>query len=178
MTLNLAAHYRHKHSKKYPLRFVQGDGFRKLNRKERRNRKGHKYEILRRLIVQTDIVGITIDHEFFRVTPDGLVEFFPGYRSDGPSGPTVDTASFMRGAFTHDVWFQVLRELEKLIASGEMTLSPEWPTDIALLWRRIFDAANEGLRKDCKTDGMLWPRYHWVYYAVHKAGASSAGGVR
>jgi len=161
-----------------PELFVKGRQYRKLNRKERRNRKGHKYEIISFCSVMTALVGINVEHDFFSVTPDGCVTFKEGYRSDGPSGPTVDTASFMRAAFVHDMWFQILRELDALLDSGALTLSPEWPTDRALIWRRIFAAANLDLRKMCKEDGMLWPRYHWVYYAVHYRGASSAGGVR
>ncbi len=33
-----------------------------------------------------------------------------GYACDGPSGPTVDTASTMRGAFLHDGLYQLMRE--------------------------------------------------------------------
>lgn len=33
-----------------------------------------------------------------------------GYAWDGPSGPTIDTRSFLRGSLVHDVLYQLMRE--------------------------------------------------------------------
>jgi len=175
MWFDLADYYRRTPTKKYPERIVQGEDYRKLSSKERKNRKGHKYEVLRVGACETAIVGVSLYHAFFSISPEGRVYTRLGYRWDGPSGPTVDTASFMRGSKNHDVWFQVLRELDALIDKGKITFSREWPTDRALIWQRIFDAANRDLRKHCREDGMMWPRYHWVHRSVQRFGASHAG---
>ncbi|MBF31847.1 MAG: hypothetical protein Unbinned1322contig1000_40 [Prokaryotic dsDNA virus sp.] len=76
-----------------------------------------------------------------------------GYRWDGPSGPTLDTISFMRGSLIHDVLYQLIRE-KKL----NLTLRRE---------------ADKLLRKHCREDGMSWVSAYLVYKAVRIFGAKA-----
>jgi len=41
---------------------------------------------------------------------DGMLWISQGYRWDGASGPTIDTANSMRASCVHDVLFQMMRE--------------------------------------------------------------------
>ena len=41
---------------------------------------------------------------------NGLLEVFPGYFWDGPSGPTIDTIAFVFASLPHDIGYQALRE--------------------------------------------------------------------
>lgn len=77
-----------------------------------------------------------------------------GYASDGPSGPTVDTKNFMRGAFRHDGGYQLIR----------MGVFPESS-------RQLWD---NQLRQDCLQDGMSGVRSALVYQGVHFFGSENA----
>lgn len=41
--------------------------------------------------------------------PTGLLVMDKNYVSDGPSGPTIDTKSSIRGAFVHDAGYRLMR---------------------------------------------------------------------
>ncbi len=43
------------------------------------------------------------------LTPEGLLVIEPGYAWDGPSGPALDTKSFMAASLVHDVLYQMRR---------------------------------------------------------------------
>lgn len=77
-----------------------------------------------------------------------------GYAWDGPSGPTLDTPSFMRGSLVHDVLYQLMRERQ-----------------IPRSFRRDADQI---LVDICKQDGMSWIRRRWVYAAVRLFGGKFA----
>lgn len=141
----LSDYFRKKESLKYPERFIQGVDYKKIDHPI------YKYEMLRDRAIITRQVGYKVNAEHFSLNEFGLKIIRAGYRSDGPSGPTVDTPSFMRSAFSHDVDFQILR-------SG---LIPDRSRD------KFFHRANLELRRISKEDGMMWPRYHWVYMAVN-----------
>lgn len=173
---SFARYFRKKSTRKYPERFIQGLDYRELTPAERNNRKGHKYEMLRTRAVMTRIKGLTIKHKFFSVEPSGLMQIKKGYRSDGPSSLTVDTPSFMRACWPHDIWFQILREFFKLNITGDAMFEVH-RFDPRLIRKAIFDDANLDLRLHCKQDGMLWPRYDLVYWVVKNYGAKHAGGV-
>ena len=85
---------------------------------------------------------------------DGVLKLKQGYAWDGPSGPSFDTPSFMRGSLVHDALYQMMR-------NG--LLPPE---------RRQY--ADEMLRTICRTDGMNWLRAQGVYRAVRLFGAAAA----
>lgn len=76
------------------------------------------------------------------------------YAWDGPSGPTIDTKSFMRGSLVHDAFYQLMRE-------GR--LDPK-------IWK---DYADQLLRKMCIEDGMWRFRANYVYWAVKHFGGRS-----
>ena len=79
-----------------------------------------------------------------------------GYCWDGPSGPTIDSPSFMRGSLFHDAWYQIFRERE--------------------YYRMFKDDADRLLRAMCLADGMHPWRAAWVYWGVKTFGGKSAGG--
>jgi len=88
-----------------------------------------------------------ITTEFVQLDSNGLMTLKAGFPTDGPSGPSVDTKTFMRGAFFHDGLYMLLRK--------------------NLL--HVEDARHEAdklLRKICREDGMSWFRAWYVYRAV------------
>lgn len=97
---------------------------------------------------QTDIYPRKdIISEYVELKSDGLMTLRAGFPTDGPSGPTIDTKTFMRGAFFHDGLYVLLRR--------------------NLL--QVEDArhrADKLLRQICLEDGMNRVRAWWVYRAV------------
>jgi len=66
-------------------------------------REGYKYVLHETYSVQTSIrPPADIITPFITLTASGLLILRAGYASDGPSGPTIDTKNFIRGAFGHD----------------------------------------------------------------------------
>jgi hypothetical protein len=84
----------------------------------------------------------------------GICEIASGYASDGPSGPTLDTKDFIRGAVEHDAMYQLFRE----------GVFP--PT--------LRDVADRHLVEKCKQDGMPWFRRQYVYLGLKLGGAKAA----
>ena len=166
---NLARYFRKRLSKKYAKRFIQGTDYKELSKSERSGKKHNKYEMLRNCVVLTEIKGYRISHRYFELYEDGRLVIKTGYRWDGPSGPTVDTPSFMRGSCVHDIFFQCLRENLFILIKLKWESWGEVSN-----WRRLFNLSNKELRRFCIEDGMMYPRYDWVYYAVKKAGAKHA----
>lgn len=80
-----------------------------------------------------------------------------GYCWDGPSGPTIDTDSFMRGSLFHDAWYQLFRENSYYRSK----------------WK---DYADLMLMAHCIDDGMWEWRAKVVYWGVKTFGAKAAGG--
>ena len=116
---------------------------------------GYKYQLHETYTVQTCIYPpYDIVTEYISLTKEGLLTLKEGYACDGPSGPTVDTKNFIRGAFGHDGLYQLMRT--KLLDCG---------------WRPTVD--NELVRW-CKEDGMCWIRCWWVLKAVSFGGEKSA----
>ena len=78
------------------------------------------------------------------------------YTWDGPSGPTLDTKSFMRGSLAHDALYQLMR--------------------LDLLDRVKYRIdADRTLRKICRQDGMNPIRAWYVFWAVHLCAKGAAG---
>jgi len=119
-------------------------------------RSGYKYQITRDyygiLNQELEYKGVFED-DFLIVSGRDLI-IKKHYASDGPSGPTIDTKTFMRGAFRHDAGYQLTR----------LGVYPESS-------RKLWD---EQLRQDCKNDGMMNARAQWVYAGVRIGGGSSA----
>jgi len=119
-------------------------------------RDGYKYQL-----AADYQVPIAIKPAEFILTPyirldiDGMLSIVSGYAWDGPSGPTVDTKSFMRGSLVHDALYQLMRERH---------LDPE----------KHRETADEELRRLCIEDGMPAWRAWWVYQGVRFGGGPAA----
>lgn len=109
-------------------------------------RSGFKYQLAENYSIQTKLTGYSASTQYLRLTPDGWLTIYKGYCWDGPSGPTIDTKTFMRGALVHDALYQLLR-MEYL--------GPE-----VRVW------ADRLLYEICREDGMCWVRAQWVYRGV------------
>ena len=118
--------------------------------KQIKYRKGYKYQIAEDYLIQLDWKPEdNIETEFIILRKTGLLTIKSGYASDGPSGPTIDTPSFMRGAFVHDALYQLMRM--KL-------LPPDWK-----------EYADDLLKELCLEDGMYSWRAAYVHYGVDRA---------
>ena len=86
---------------------------------------------------------------YITLNTQGLLMLRDGYAWDGPSGPTIDTLTFMRGSLIHDALYQLMRE-------GKLD-------------RTVFrEPVDQLLRAICIEDGM-WPFRAWyVYQAVRR----------
>lgn len=100
-----------------------------------------------------------VDAGLLRLLPQpggtALLVLLPGYAWDGPSGPAIASASFMRASLVHDALYQLMRE-------GHLQLDPH---------RRAADLL---LRRMCREDGMWALRAWWVYHAVRLFGRPAA----
>jgi hypothetical protein len=73
-------------------------------------RSGYKYQLAEAysttitLLPERDIIS-----PYVSLTRDGLIVLREGYAWDGPSGPTIDTRSAMRGSLVHDALYQLIR---------------------------------------------------------------------
>jgi hypothetical protein len=109
---------------------------------------GYKYQLKKTYTVAISIKPSTaIDTEYLYLDTEGNLTIKKGYAWDGPSGPTIDTLSFMRGSLVHDALYQLMRE-ECLDHNANR------------------EAADRILQSLCKEDGMWSVRAWWVYHAV------------
>lgn len=92
--------------------------------------------------------------QFIELAESGKLAIFAGYAWDGPSGPTFDTDTFMRGSLVHDALYQCLR--------------------MGLLPPECRIVADKELRRICLEDGMCRPRAWWVYRGVRLGGRRAA----
>lgn len=83
---------------------------------------------------------------FIILSSSGLLTISKGYAWDGPSGPTIDTKTFMRGSLVHDALCQLMR--------------------MKLLPITLKDYADRSLQRICKEDGMCRFRAWYVYWGV------------
>lgn len=112
----------------------------------------YKYQLLEAYEVEVAIdPPADIDTPFVRLSRNGVIWMREGYAWDGPSGPTVDTRTFMRGSLVHDALYQLIR-LSKLDA------------------RQHRKPADEVLRQLCIADGMWWFRAWYVHLFVRLFG--------
>lgn len=117
---------------------------------------GYKYQLTDDYTVDTGIrPAKAFDGRFLRIDELGRLTIRGGYAWDGPSGPTVDTANFMRGSLVHDALYQLMRE-------GVLSHATH------------RDDADRLLRRMCREDGMSALRAWWVYVGVRKGGGPSA----
>ena len=122
------------------------------------------YRELRRYKYQlTEEYGVTIDiHpqedielKYIGLSSAGRLRISQYYAWDGPSGPTIDTKSFMRGSLVHDALYQLMR-LKKLDCQTHR------------------ERTDQILCEICKEDGMCALRRWYVYRALRTFGAPNA----
>jgi hypothetical protein len=117
---------------------------------------GYKYQVAHEYTGEIEIrPRRTIETDWVRLTDSGLLTIKKGYASDGPSDPAVDTLNFMRGAFTHDALYGLMRE-------GHLDHD------------RYREPTDRTLQRICLEDGMWSARAWWVYHAVRLGGGPSA----
>jgi hypothetical protein len=114
-----------------------------------------KYRLAEAYEIDISITGRTLvsSGEYIRLDAGHLC-IKKGYAWDGPSGPTYDSANFMRGSLVHDCLYQLLRE--GLLAQG---------------YRKLAD---DILRQHCLEDGMSRARARMVWWGVRTFGAKAA----
>lgn len=118
--------------------------------------RGYKYQLDSTYIVQIPIKPrADIITEWIKLNREGMLAIMDGYAWDGPSGPTFDTKTFMRGSLVHDALYQLM---------SEGHLDPG-------IYR---DDADEILAKICEEDGMWAARVSWVYAGVRIGGGRPA----
>ena len=124
----------------------------------------YKYRLLSDNETQTALrpaQDLSIPGGWVALSSTGLLKIKSGYQWDGPSGPTLDTKTFMRGSLVHDGLYQLLRE--GVLGSRA---SEAWESN-----RLLADLELVNL---CKQDGMFWLRRQWVYRALRWGGSSAA----
>jgi len=109
---------------------------------------GYHYQLVEDYIVDIPIKPKQdISTYYISLSTAGRLTVWFGYCWDGPSGPTWDTRTFMRGSLVHDALYQLMRE-------GH--LNPD-------IYRI---QADDLLRAHCKEDGMNFIRAWYVCLAV------------
>lgn len=92
---------------------------------------------------------------YINIVDNGYINIKKGYAWDGPSGPTIDTKSFMRGSLVHDALYQLMRE-------GYLD------------YKKYRKLADQELRRICLEDGMSKFRAWYVYRFVRLFGKKNA----
>jgi len=109
---------------------------------------GYKYQLKETCSLSIEIrPDKNISTPFILLDTQGNLTIMKGYAWDGPSGPTIDTLTFMRGSLIHDALYQLMREKE-------------------LDHDKNREAADQILQRICKEDGMCSLRAWWVYHGV------------
>lgn len=122
--------------------------FRKLNY--------YKYQLVEDFHIEIEVrPTIPVETPYLSLSGLGQLIVKKGYSWDGPSGPTIDTATFMRGSLVHDVLYQLMR-MDILDHSDSR------------------EYADRLLRKMCMDDGMCRFRAWYVYTALRWWGEKSA----
>ena len=106
---------------------------------------GLKYQLARDAWFKTDIVGYGIETDLITLHDDGWLHIHRLYSWDGPSGPTKDTKSSMRGSLVHDALYQLIRQ--------------------QLIPRDCRELADKELKKKCLADRMWeWRANSWFWF--------------
>lgn len=123
-------------------------------------KKGFKYQITTDYVVSIPIKPIedcVSSLGYVTLTTDGLLTIKKGYAWDGPSGPTFNTADFMRGSLVHDALYQLMRE-----------------RGLRNIGARHRKAADALLRMMCIEDGMSEIRAWWIWKGLRYGGRPAA----
>ncbi len=115
----------------------------------------YRYKLTRDYSHATSIRNRGGGNDYLQIDSAGNLDIHARYAWDGPSGPSIDTKTFMRGSLVHDALYQLMRErvLDHL--------------------RDRMDA-DKLLRRICKEDGMHRFRRWYVYWILRAFGASAA----
>lgn len=95
-----------------------------------------------------------IETDYIELSTDGVLIIKAGYAWDGPSGPTLDTKSFMRGSLVHDALYQLMRNNH--------------------LPSSCREDADQELHRICREDGMNRFRAWYVLWGVRKGAGFAA----
>ncbi|MBI5178806.1 MAG: DUF1353 domain-containing protein [Nitrospinae bacterium] len=144
---------------------------------------GYKYQLRKDYTVKTGIIPKEpVDTGFIALTLEGHLTVRTGYAWDGPSGPTIDTQSFMRGALVHDALYQLMREeklnkgkdrepadrlLQTICLEDGMWSVRAWAAYKAVRWfgEKSADPANKVLRRETvvPSDAPNKIQWHWLF---------------
>ncbi len=117
---------------------------------------GYKYQLSETTQFKTHLFpNLPAVSEYMTLFRDGVLVIREGYAWDGPSGPTIDTKSFMRGSLAHDALYQLMRENKLTVHDARKK-------------------ADQVLRKICLEDGMWKIRAWWVYKGVRFGAENSS----
>jgi len=116
---------------------------------------GYKYQLTtgHEERLSPELRGFGVVTDYVKIT-GGKLSIRAGYAWDGPSGPSIDTKTFMRGSLVHDALYQLMRE--------------------GALPQTCRKFADRMLYKHCREDGMNWVRAKLVYAAVKLFAAKAA----
>lgn len=106
-------------------------------------KKGFKYQLYKDEVFLTGIpCGKRIKTQFIHMDETGKLTVLSGYAWDGPSGPTIDRKTNMRGSLAHDALYQLIRN---------KWLEPHWRLK-----------ADKFMQQCCVEDGMnkLWAKLY------------------
>ena len=113
-------------------------------------RSGYKYQLAEGYEGQTSIMPPTVvTTDYITLTTQGRLAIRAGYAWDGPSGPAIDTSTFMRASLEHDALCQLVR--------------------LGLLPRVWIPQVHDQLKQTCLADGMMRVRAAWVRWAMRFA---------
>lgn len=118
-------------------------------------KRGYKYQLAESYTLPVEIRGLPCSTDWLSLADNGNLTISKGYAWDGPSGPTIDTNTFMRGSLVHDALYQLIR--------------------LGLIGAVCRDHADKILMRICLEDGMNKIRAWWVYKGVKWFGGPSAG---
>lgn len=119
-----------------------------------RYRGGYKYQLVEAHKLTVDVSPDSdVVSDYIDLATSGLLVIKKGYAWDGPSGPTIDSANFMRGSLVHDALYQLIRH---------EYIKPHWR-----------EQADRELQRICREDGMNRLRAWWIYKGVHWFGKPS-----
>lgn len=122
--------------------------------KQIKYRGGYLYQLAEDYTVRIPITPRqNIVTEFVYLTTEGDLTLRRGYAWDGPSGPTIDTASAMRGSLIHDSLYQLIRQ-----------------GPLGWIHRAVADQVYEDT---CIEDGM-WSIRAWAHFKALRAFGGAA----
>ena len=116
--------------------------------------KGYNYQLRLDYMQQTPLrPPVAVEHEFFRLTTDGVLWMKEKYAWDGATD-APDTKAFLRGSLLHDGCYQMMRE--------------------GLLPQSFRQQADDLLIACCREDGMVEIEVGLVYEALKLFGGPAA----